>query len=141
MAGFGPPPNPNAVRRNVVDTSHLEEDNEVPEKLKKLQKRSSYSAMTQLWWDTWANSDQAPYFASTDWMRLQMLAPLVEQFYRKPGHFVMAEIRQSESLLGATLTDRMRLKMAALKDAKSKREVEAPPTVEIDMELYQELNG
>jgi hypothetical protein len=124
----------------VVDTSHLEVENAVPKKLTQLRNRSSYSAATQMWWDTWANSEQAEYFSSTDWARLQMLAPLVEQYYKKPGHFVMAEIRQSESLLGATLTDRMRLKMVALKD-KNTKPVEAPPTVEIDMDLYRELNG
>ncbi|MEU5878190.1 hypothetical protein [Spirillospora sp. NPDC047279] len=140
MAGFGQVPKENAVRRNIVDTSHLEQDYDVPDKLKKLQKRASYSAATQLWWDTWANSEQAQYFAETDWLRLQMLAPLVESYYRKPGHFIMAEIRQSESLLGATIADRMRLKVAALKD-KNQKPVEAPPTIEADLQLYAELNN
>ncbi len=49
MAGRGQVPKQNAVRRNVVDTSHLETEYEVPDKLKKLIKRSSYSAMTQLY--------------------------------------------------------------------------------------------
>jgi len=127
------------VRRNEIDTSHLEQDHFVPEKLKKLQKRASYSAATQLWWDTWANSDQAPYFSSTDWMRLQMLAPLVEQYFKKPGHFTLAEIRQSESLIGATIGDRMRLKVNALKD-KDKPAVEVTPPAEVDMQLYAELS-
>jgi hypothetical protein len=69
-----------------------------------------------------------------------MLAPLVEQYFKRPGHFVLAEIRQSESLLGATITDRMRLKMAALKDDKNRKQVDGPPTAEIDMDLYRELN-
>ncbi|WP_157430018.1 hypothetical protein [Actinomadura oligospora] len=139
MAGRGPAPKSNAVRRNVVDTAHLEQDYEVPGRLKKLAKRASYSAATQMWWDTWANSEQSEYFAETDWLRLQMLAPLVESYYRKPGHFVMSEIRQSESLLGATIADRMRLKVAALKDKQTKQ-VEAPPTIEADLALFAELS-
>ncbi|MFC9974316.1 hypothetical protein ACFVH6_25770 [Spirillospora sp. NPDC127200] len=122
-----------------MDVSHLEEPEYVQPQLKKLQKRSTYSAATLLWWDTWANSEQAEFFSPTDWLRLQMMAPLVESYFRRPGHNALAEIRQNESLLGATITDRMRLRMAALKD--NDKPVEPPPpTVEIDMELYRELN-
>ncbi|WP_445009388.1 phage terminase small subunit [Sphaerisporangium rufum] len=37
--------------------------------------------------------------------------PLVEAYCRRPGHNALAEIRQNESLLGATVTDRMRPRM------------------------------
>ncbi|WP_182884446.1 hypothetical protein [Microbispora sp. H10885] len=36
---------------------------------------------------------------------------MVEAYFRRPGHNALAEIRQNESLLGATVTDRMRLRM------------------------------
>lgn len=141
MAGPGRmPKDPETrVRRNEVDTAHLEQDYDVPDKLKKLKNRGAYKAATLEWWDHWANSEQADYFAETDWLRLRMLVELVEQFYRKPGHFVMAEIRQNESLLGATIADRMRLKVAALKD-KQQKQVESTPTIQADLELYAELN-
>lgn len=140
MAGRGPAPKPNATRRNHVDTSHLEADHEVPAKLKKLYKRDSYHAFTQMWWDTWANSEQAQYFSTTDWMRLQQTAILVEKYYDGHSHFVMAEIRQNESLLGGTITDRMRLKVHALNQYQNNKEIESPSTVEADLELYAELN-
>ncbi|MGW4412723.1 phage terminase small subunit [Nonomuraea sp. NPDC004702] len=52
-----------------------------------------------------------PSFKGTDWQPLQMSAPLIEAYYRRPGHNALAEIRQNESLMGATVTDRMRLWM------------------------------
>src|SRR4051794_19794756 len=70
---------------------------------------SDYSAATRRWYTTWAQSPQASQFTDTDWMRLHMLAPLVEQFFRAPTKEVMAEIRLNEAKLGATPEDRQRL--------------------------------
>jgi hypothetical protein len=127
------------MRRNVVDTSHLEVEYEVDPRLKKLIKRDKYSSMTQLYWDTWANSEQAQWFSPTDWMRLQQMAILMEKYVKTQSHFVMAELRQNESLLGATIADRMRLKVHALK-SNQQQQLDAPPTIEADLELYAELN-
>lgn len=140
IAGNGPPPKVNSVRRNPVDTSHLQAEHEVNPKLKKLFKKDSYCTFTIMWWETWANSEQAEYFSATDWMRLQQTALLVEKYYQGQSHFVMAEIRQNESLLGGTITDRMRLKVHALNQHKNNKEIENPSTVEADLELYAELN-
>jgi hypothetical protein len=126
MAGVGPPPKPNAIRRNEIDLSHLVQS-DVPERLKKLRNRTTYPAAVQHWWDVWASSPQAEVFHATDWERLQMLAPLVDAYYRRPGHNALAEIRQNESLLGATVTDRMRLRMTPKQDPKSPDEL--PPDV------------
>lgn len=139
MGSRGPAPKPNAIRRNLVDLSHLEGDDEIPEELTRLFKRSSYSTMTQRWWDTWAKSEQAKSFRRTDWMRLQMLAPLVEAFWKRPHHLTLAEIRQNESLLGATVTDRMRLRMNQKPEGKSRPD-RLPENV-ADMELYRQLGG
>ncbi|MER7208547.1 hypothetical protein ABT340_15860 [Streptosporangium sp. NPDC000239] len=125
-----------------MDLSHLEGDEGVPDKLRKLFKRDSYSVATQRWWDTWAESDQAESFKATDWQRLQMLAPLVESYYRRPGHNALAEIRQNESLLGATVTDRMRLRMNKKDSDKpgSDKPDQLPENV-ADMDLYRALGG
>ncbi|WP_371784709.1 phage terminase small subunit [Streptosporangium subroseum] len=139
MAGNGPPPKANAVRRNAVDLSHLEVDEDVPDKLRKLFKRDGYSVLTQRWWDTWMASEQAESFRSTDLMRLQMLAPLVEAYFRRPGHNALAEIRQNESLLGATVTDRMRLRMK--KTEKKGAKPDTLPENVADFELYRSLGG
>ena len=140
---MGPPPKPNAVRRNKPQTGHLVPVGEVPEKLTKLHKRSSYSAFTQLWWDTWVNSEQSRYFEPTDWLRLQMLAKLVEKFATesRSAHLVLAEIRQNESLLGATIMDRMRLRMRALDGEEKPETIRAEVIREEDDALYAELGG
>ncbi len=39
------------------------------------------------------------------------MAILMEKFVNTQSHFVMAELRQNESLLGATIADRTRLKV------------------------------
>ncbi|MGS2646095.1 phage terminase small subunit [Streptosporangium sp. G12] len=140
MAGNGPPPKENAVRRNAVDLSHLEVDEDVPDKVKKLFKRDGYSVATQRWWDTWVASEQSEAFRATDWMRLQMLAPLVEAYFRRPGHNALAEIRQNESLLGATVTDRMRLRMNKAEKKDDSKPDKLPENV-ADMDLYRHLGG
>ncbi|MER5643938.1 hypothetical protein [Streptosporangium sp. NPDC002524] len=140
MAGNGPPPKENAVRRNAVDLSHLEVDEDVPDKVKKLFKRDGYSVATQRWWDTWVASEQSKAFRATDWMRLQMLAPLVEAYFRRPGHNALAEIRQNESLLGATVTDRMRLRMNKAEKKDDSKPDRLPENV-ADMDLYRSLSG
>jgi len=61
------------------------------------------------WWDVWAESPQAREFTTTDWRRLVTLMPLVQQYWLKPVAPLMAEIRQNESMLGATAIDRKRL--------------------------------
>lgn len=141
MAGRGPAPKENAVRRNAVDLSHLDGE-EVDDKLKKLFKRDGYSVATQRWWDTWVDSEQSESFKATDWQRLQMLAPLVEAYYRRPGHNALAEIRQNESLLDATVTDRQRLRMGRKDNDKqgSDKPDKLPENV-ADFELYKSLGG
>lgn len=125
-----------------MDLSHLEGDEDVDDKLKKLFKRDGYSVATQRWWDTWVESDQSKSFKATDWQRLQMLAPLVEAYYRRPGHNALAEIRQNESLLGATVTDRMRLRMNKKdNDQPANGKPDSLPENVADIELWRQLGG
>lgn len=137
-----PLPNPNARRRNSVDTSHLEEyTGPIDRRLTKLPNRQKFSAEAQLYWDTWANSEQAKWFTPTDWLALRVNVRLYQKFLDTDSHFVAAELRQREALLGATIGDRMRLKVHALRaQQKQNREVDTRATVEEDLELYAELN-
>lgn len=138
----GPMPKPNAIRRNKQDESHLVE-HEVEGNLKKLFKRASYSTATKKWWDTWEESEQAKYFGPTDWQRLQMLAVMVEQFYtddRRNKAVLMAEIRQNESLLGATIMDRMRM-MRNSTQQQLNNIVPDDDGHDEDDELYRNLGG
>ncbi|GAA3136565.1 hypothetical protein GCM10010466_29220 [Planomonospora alba] len=111
MAGMGPVPKDNKVRRNTdsFDSITLSEPSGV--KAPKLRGYTKYSAATREWWDTWCSSPQASVFTPTDWQRLQMLAPLVEQYHQEPKTALLAEIRLNEERLGATVADRMRLRM------------------------------
>lgn len=103
-----------------------------------------YSQETLDWWLTWINSPQAEAFLDTDWERLQMLAALVNAYWKKPTAGSLAEIRQNEALLGATVQDRQKLRM---KDASGKfvqgdnnPKDEPEPTI-TDDDLYQLMNG
>lgn len=68
-----------------------------------------YLPATRKWYQTWTHAPQATLFTVTDWQRLQMLAPLVDAYFRAPRTQLMAEIRLNEERLGATVVDRKRL--------------------------------
>ncbi len=69
-----------------------------------------WSELTRRWWDVWATCPQSVMFTTTDWQRLQTLLPIVERYWLAPSVPLMAEIRLNESLLGATVVDRMKLR-------------------------------
>ena len=66
---------------------------------------------TREWWATWQSAPQASQFQETDWMTLRMTAPLVDSYYREPSSGKLAEIRQMHAKLGATVADRMQLRL------------------------------
>jgi len=68
-------------------------------------------ALVVSWWETWRTAPQAVAFLRTDWQRLAMLAPLVADYFTRPHHMKLAEIRQNEALLGATHVDRLRARI------------------------------
>ena len=83
---------------------------------------------TKAWWDSWRKSIQAQVFESTDWQRLKMLARVVERFHSErmspnAQKELLAEIRQNEQKLGATLEDRIRLKL----DVRERESSQADP--------------
>lgn len=102
------PAKPNPVRRNKRKT---EEITGTAVKAPPLANREEYSPNTLAWWDMWASSKQAETFMPSDWMRLQMLAPLIEQYWLDPKGTTLAEIRLNEERLGATVRDRQNLRM------------------------------
>jgi hypothetical protein len=85
---------------------------------------SRFRPETIAWWQTWAHSPQAHYFGVTEWQRLTMLLPLVEQYFLEPSVKVMAELRIHEAALGALPADRLRLNWNTSKPAKSAAVVE-----------------
>jgi hypothetical protein len=111
MAGIGPPPKDPAQRRRTnTDTIPRKTISDPPETYPPLPDASSYLPQTRKWYRTWATSPQAARFLATDWQRLAMLAPLVDSYFLSPRATVFAEICKSESMLGATEADRLRLR-------------------------------
>ena len=107
----GPPPKENKRRRNAdtyaAETRTMKDDGE----LRGHSLTGDFSDAARAWYDIWRRSPQASTFLMTDWMRLRMLVPLVESYMAVPHHMKLAEIRQNESLLGATYVDRLRGRM------------------------------
>lgn len=68
-----------------------------------------FTKATREWWREMSRSPVAARFIGTDWVRLELLARLVDSYVRKPSHTVLAEIRLNEGLIGGTVGDRERL--------------------------------
>lgn len=116
MAGSGPAPQEKRRRRNADTYADVKavvvDDGEL---VGPALEGAQWSQMVRAWWDTWRRSPQAKTFLQTDWMRLRMVADLVEAYLKKPSALAMAEIRQNESLLGATHTDRLKSRIKVVK--------------------------
>lgn len=78
------------------------------------------------WYETWRRSPQAALFEETDWLRLRLLAPILQGYYRRPSAAALSEIRMNEERLGATVVDRMRARI------RIEREEDAPLAVVTD---------
>lgn len=128
MAGNGPAPKENRRRRNA-DT-YADVQVKVQATATKLHGRPlelatagmsltwppQIKALVEEWWMTWRRSPLAEAFLETDWQRLAMMAPLVASYYARPGQLILAEIRQNESLLGATHVDRLKARIKVERD-------------------------
>lgn len=117
MAGMGPAPKEGKLGRYQSELDKPEVELEAGSfEAPKLPGYREYSYKVKRWWDTWVASPQAATFTATDWQRLLMLAPMVDAYYRMVGDprslrsalLALTEIRQNESLLGATHLDRLR---------------------------------
>ena len=107
MPGMGPPPSENRRRTNA-DTFTPTDTVTADGRTRGPALKGAYSAQTKAWYATWRKSPQSLVFTATDWQRLAMLAPLVDLYFREPDVKLLTEIRQNESLLGATHVDRLR---------------------------------
>ncbi len=120
MAGSGPAPKPARRRRNEDTYSDVSktvvDDGEI---VGPALGAGDWSPDTRSWWEIWRRSPQAKTFIETDWVRLRDIASLREAFYRKPTALLFAEIRQNESLLGATYVDRLKGRIKVTKQAEA----------------------
>ncbi len=119
MAGHGPPPDPNAVRRNKpsVPTTTIRSHGRVygfdlPEDA--LGEGEAWHPVVVRWWEAWRRSPQAVTMSTdADWFELLACARLYNDFWsRQRGRtMVAAELRQRVSKFGATHEDRLRLRL------------------------------
>lgn len=138
MAGNGPPPKENRRRRNAdtyaADTKSVVDDGE----LRGPPLEGAWTPETRAWWDIWRRSPQAKTFITTDWVRLKDIARLREVFANKPSALLYAEIRQNESLLGATHTDRLKARIKVLRPVE---QTEIPAGVTAIQDYRSRLTG
>jgi hypothetical protein len=111
MAGTGPVPAESKRRRNADAYAGIAESVKDDGKLRGPALEGAWSTEVRSWFDNWRRAPQAATFLITDWMRLRMLAPLVDDYLNKPTAMKLAEIRQNESLLGATHVDRLKARI------------------------------
>lgn len=125
MAGFGPPPAETKRRRNkdTFEEHAVEVDADEVGKAPRLPNASKLNPATRRWWKAWTENPVTSAWLSTDWERLLTIVPLVEAYWQadNPNAMtkLMAEIRQNESLLGATHVDRMRARIKVSDDKAS----------------------
>lgn len=116
-------------RRNkpTHDTTTLQDDGKVrgPE-LSELTGREDWPEAVRVWYSTWRSAPQAQQFEQTDWLRLAMLAPIVEAHFRRPSAAALGEIRMNEERLGATVVDRMRARLQIERDDSADDKPDAP---------------
>jgi hypothetical protein len=113
MPGRGPAPKESHqrerdTRRRQADVVEVTDDGEIRGPALD---GGPFSPNTVAWYETWRHAPQAALFESTDWLRLQMLAPIVDLYWRKPTAAALSEIRLNEERLGATYVDRLRAKI------------------------------
>lgn len=107
MAGRGPVPQERKRRRNAdtyADVSATVVDDGL---VRGPEPDEDWSDAVLDWFGVWRRSPQAATFVGTDWQRLRMMVPLVEAYLAGEVR-LFGEIRQNESLLGATHADRLR---------------------------------
>lgn len=111
--GQGAPPKPAGQRRrrnaDPFPQRRVEVDGEVrgPE----LPDEVEWHPRTVAWWGTWRRSPQAQQFTDTDWDFLLDTALMHHTMWSKEKWEFAAELRLRAAKLGATVEDRLRLRL------------------------------
>ena len=117
------PPKEDPARRNkhtVFNLTRRSDDKLIgPD----LPKTKAWHEETKMWWDMWRRSPIAPLLEESDWNALKRTAILHSEFWHgtlPPTQQVSfaAEIRRVESMYGATVEDRLKLRMKILEPSK-----------------------
>lgn len=76
----------------------------------------AWSTRTRNWWETWRRSPQAQSMTPTDWEFMLETAALHHEFW-EGNTGIAAELRLRVAKFGATMEDRMRLRLQIENDA------------------------
>ncbi|MEM9611008.1 MAG: hypothetical protein AAGA99_26600 [Actinomycetota bacterium] len=118
MGRRGPAPDPNRKAKSGGQASWTELPPTPSRALRNMPKaptEDGWHPSTERWWKAIAKSSMAVLYDETDWAYLEaVLLPLMERFQRE-GHSkeLASEIRLGGSRLGATVADRMGLRIKA----------------------------
>lgn len=131
MAGRGPAPKatplarPNDERRKMQRFEQIRADGQLrgPD----LPEDVSWHPMTVKWWQTWRLSAQALTFTPTDWDFLLDTALLHTSFWDGTAS-AGSELRIRVAKFGATVEDRLRLRIEAAGDHPDDTAAGQPPT-------------
>lgn len=134
----GKPPAENRRRRNadtfgaekqvIPDGGQIDELRTIP--------AGEWCDQVKLWWRVWSTCPQSVLFTVTDWLRLHVLIVTVQSYYDRPTAQKMAEIRQTEGLLGATYVDRMKARIKV-----EKPEMDTKPNLTVIDDYKKRLAG
>lgn len=138
----GPPPKEQRRRRNA-DTyadvkSVVVDDGELTGPALE---GPDWSPRARAYWDMWRRSPQAKVFLATDWARLRLVLPLLEDYMKRPTAQKLSAIASSEAALGATVADRLRLRMRVQKADDAAEDAQAPAGVTALDEYRRSLAG
>lgn len=123
MAGRGPAPKPtrsrpndNARRESEMTKIAADETVRGPE----LPAEFGWCDRTRDWWETWRHSAQAQSMTATDWEFMLETAALHHEFWE--GNTSLAgELRLRVAKFGATMEDRLRLRMQIESEATAQK--------------------
>lgn len=127
MAGRGVVPKDPEKLLGHHPPQHITELGDAPTDVPKMPTITDPDPRTLEWWDTWVTSPQAGQFMATDWLRLKMLVPLIDAYFKSPSPSRMAEVRMNEQRLGATPEDRQRLRWRQASTGEAAPVPAAPP--------------
>lgn len=141
MGSRGPAPKANAQRRNKHEYA-----TEIPKEAQKGRPLPRTlpvdTAKAKEFWKTWSQSPQATTWLETDWVELEIVTKLVDEFYKGDSKLA-GEIRQRTAKLGATVEDRARLRMSFEKKPEdgSESPSKGSPVPDMDDDLYKRLRA
>lgn len=139
-------PKENPARRNKHDSIQIERrvDGEMigPD----LSWTIDWHPKTREWWDAWRRSPQAILFEETDWEELQSSALIHHAIWNNPKSSVaqisagLAELRQRVAKFGATIEDRLKLRMKFAETTTAEARANQGPQIE-NRKSYKALLG